>query len=98
MCTYLRTHATRVYGGAVSGDTLAAADLAAKLQAGTLASPFTTRALYRKCWAGTNTPERARRVLEILASLGWVRSAPATEPAEGRPSETWEINPKVATL
>lgn len=94
-CRYLRSHARRIYGGIVSPDMAAAQDLSSKLQHGKLTSPFTTRNLYRKCWAGMNTPESARRVLELLASFGWVRSIASTEEREGRPTEFWAINPKV---
>lgn len=93
-CKYLRSHARRIYGGIVSAEMAAAQDLSAKLQQGKLTSPFTTRNLYRKCWAGMNTPERARRVLELLASFGWVRSIASAEEKDGRPTEFWAINPK----
>ena len=96
-CRYLRSHARRIYGGIVSAEMTAAQDLSIKLQHGKLTSPFTTRNLYRKCWAGMNTPERARRVLELLASFGWVRSFASAEERDGRPTEFWAINPKVVT-
>jgi hypothetical protein len=94
-CKYLRSHARRIYGGIVSAEMVTAQDLSAKLQQGKLPSTFTTRNLYRKCWAGMNTPERARRVLELLASFGWVRSIASAEEKDGRPTEFWAVNPKV---
>jgi putative DNA primase/helicase len=97
-CKYLRSHARRIYGGMVSTDMAAARDLSEKLRQGKLTSPFTTRNVYRKCWAGMNTPERARRVLELLASFGWVRSIVSTEQMQaGRPTEFWAINPQVVS-
>lgn len=93
---YLRSHAMRVYAGLNPMESVAR-DLSEKLRQGKLSNPFTTRTLYRKCWAGTNTPSSARHVLEFLASLGWVRSVTTTESREGRPAEIWAINPKVVT-
>jgi hypothetical protein len=91
---YLRSHAMRVYAG-LNPLKSVARDLSEKLRQGKLPNPFTTRTLYRKCWAGTNTPNSARHVLEFLASLGWVRSVATTESREGRPAEVWAISPKV---
>jgi len=96
-CKYLRSHARRIYGGIVSIEMATAQDLSAKMQQGKLTSPFTTRNLYRKCWTGMNTPVSARRVVELLASFGWVRSIASSEDQVGRPTEFWAINPKVVT-
>jgi hypothetical protein len=97
VCHYLRSHAQRIYGGLVSPDMAAAKVLTAKLQHGHLTGPFSTRTIYRKCWAGMNTPVSARRVLELLASFGWVRSIPSEENVDGRPAELWAVNPKAVT-
>jgi hypothetical protein len=93
---YLRSHAMRVYAGLNPQESVAR-DLSEKLRQGKLSNPFSTRTLYRKCWAGTNTPTSARQVLEFLASLGWLRSVATTESREGRPAEVWAINPKVVS-
>jgi len=97
VCRYLRSHAARIYNGLASTDMTAAQVLCGKLQRSQLTNPFTTRNLYRKCWAGMNTPASARRVLELLATFGWVRSIPSEENVDGRPAELWAINPKVVT-
>jgi Protein of unknown function (DUF3987)/Bifunctional DNA primase/polymerase, N-terminal/Primase C terminal 1 (PriCT-1) len=97
VCHYLRSHAQRIYTGLGSPDMAAAKVLSGKLQRGHLTGPFSTRTIYRKCWAGMTNPTSARRVLDLLASFGWVRSIPSDENVDGRPAELWAVNPKAVT-
>jgi putative DNA primase/helicase len=73
----------------------AARDLSARLQQGKLPESFTARDLYRKGWAGPNSPDKVRRVLEVLKKFGWVREVAGGEGSEGRPKDLWAINPDV---
>jgi hypothetical protein len=95
-CAYLESHANRIYSCIVSAENRAAGELARHLKKGDLPSPFRTRSIYLKGWAGLDGPESVRGALAVLEDAGWTRrmdSAPAT--AGGRPSESWLINPKI---
>ncbi len=95
LCDYLEGHARRVYACAISPETHSARELARHIQAGDLPSPFTTRAVYLKGWAGLNTPERVRAALALLEEAAWVTRAETPPSAVGgRPSEVWIANPK----
>jgi len=95
-CDFLEAHAHRVYSCAISPELRAAHELARHLRAGNLPSPFTTRAVYLKGWAGLDTPDRVRAALELLEEAAWVCQLPAERAAKGgRPSEIWMVNPKV---
>lgn len=95
-CDYLESHARRIYSMHISPEREAAAELGRHLAARWKAEEgvATTREVYRNCWTGLDTAEKVRAALEILADAGWVRCVqPAA--ANGRPSETFAINPKV---
>ncbi len=95
-CDFLESHAHRVYSCAITPELRAAHELARRLKAGNLPSPFTTRAVYLKGWAGLDIPDRVRVALELLAEAAWVCQVPAERFAKGgRPSEIWMVNPKV---
>lgn len=95
-CDYLESHARRVYSRIVSPELHAAHDLARHARAGDLGIQFSTREVYLKGWSGLDTAERVRAALEILVDVVWVRPAKAAHgPDGGRPSEQWEVNPKL---
>jgi putative DNA primase/helicase len=98
-CQYLESHARRIYSCVVDARMQAAAVLAARLRDGTVGADgtFARRDIYRHHWAGLETPEQAADALEILRDAGWVRRKPS-EVGTGRPSDLWEINPKVNLL
>jgi putative DNA primase/helicase len=91
---YLEAHARRVYGCLVSPELHAARELAEKIKRGKLAAEFSTRDVYLKGWSGLTTADEARAVLRVLEDSGWVRPV-IVEAREGRPSERWQINPRV---
>lgn len=92
---YLESHARRVY------ETRSAAcepssSLLRHIQKGDLASPFTLRDIYRKCWSGLETPETAQAAANLLESLSVLRVRPLqTSESGGRPTITYEVNPKL---
>lgn len=88
----LKTHAARLYAPQVSPEVEACRLLAKKIQAGKLGDTFSARDVYRHCWAGLDT-NSAPMACERLVSLGWIRLREAT--GTGRPSETYNVNPKV---
>ncbi len=94
MCEYLETHAVRVYSAQASPEQTAARALGQKIAGGLLARPlFHLRDLYRKCWSGLTSRDEARAALRTLEDLNWVRVMAAPEGRNGRPSETYAINP-----
>jgi putative DNA primase/helicase len=95
-CKYLESHARRIYSCVVDARMQAAAVLAARLRDGTVGAEGTLakRDVYRHHWTGLETPEEAGAALEILQDAGWVRRK-ASEVAIGRPSDVWEVNPRV---
>jgi putative DNA primase/helicase len=98
-CDYLESHAIRVYACVVSARMKAAADLAEKLRKGEVGTGgvVTCRDVYRHQWTGLDTPDNAGDALEILEDAGWVRSWPAqSTPLGGRPTDRYQINPKIA--
>jgi DNA primase len=94
---YLKTHATRAYSTLVSPQMQAAQALSQKIKAGKLGHDrFRLRSLYQKNWAGLDHPDAARAALAILEDSEWVR--PVRQEAQPfRPSEEYDINPKVFT-
>jgi hypothetical protein len=96
-CDYLESHARRVYACVISAECRAARELARHIQGGDLPQAFATRSVYLKGWSGLDTAERVRGALYLLEDAGWLRRAEVpSPPAGGRPSELWEINPRVA--
>jgi hypothetical protein len=96
LCDYLKAHAKRVYGCVISAEARSARELARHIHSGDLPSPFTTRSVYLKGWAGLGTPERVRSALGLLEEAGWVcRADIAPSVSGGRPSEVWIVNPRI---
>jgi Protein of unknown function (DUF3987) len=93
-CEYLESHARRVYSCIVSPELRAARELAEKIKAKRLTPVFSVREVYIKNWSGLDTPESARAASRILEDAGWIRVL-AGDPGRGRPSERYEINPRV---
>lgn len=66
-CSYLESHARRIYAPAMDGGVTAAHALLSKR--GELPEPFTLRDVYRKGWAGLGKAEAAEAA-EVLAEYG----------------------------
>jgi hypothetical protein len=96
ICDYLEAHARRVYACIASPERHATAELGRHIQAGELPLIFTTREIYRRCWTGLDGPERVRKAVAHLEDAGWLRRVgPPAQRGSGRPSESWQVNPKV---
>jgi hypothetical protein len=93
-CSYLEKHARRIYGMGISAAAIQAKTLAVHLQAGNLPDPFTARDVYLHHWAGLNSVKDVIEPLDLLESLGWIRSIPR-EQATGRPTADYLINPRI---
>jgi hypothetical protein len=95
-CKYLESHANRAYSCVVSPECRAARDLGQRIEAGKLPDKFATREVYLKGWSGLDKPETARAALTILEDAGWLRKVKYESPSTGgRPSEMWQLNPKI---
>lgn len=93
-CDYLEGHARRVYGCLICAELHAARQWGDKIFQGKLPAEFSTRDVFLKGWSDFSKPDQARAASRVLEDCGWVRPAVA-EKREGRPSEVWEINPKL---
>jgi putative DNA primase/helicase len=93
---YLESHARRVYACVIGGQRLPVQILADRLRAGALGTRFTVRQVYGHDWSGLTTPDAVRASLMELQEAGWVREVQSTPgPQGGRPSEVFEVNPKI---
>ena len=90
---YLRTHAERLYSAAVMPETGAAKALLAKIRSKALGDSFTARDVARRCWAGLQSTEAVRKAAELLVDYEWLRLDVLQ--TGGRPSERYEVNPRV---
>jgi putative DNA primase/helicase len=96
-CDYLEAHARRIYGCLASPEVHGARELGERMLQGKLLAEFSTREIYLRGWSGLSTPDEARAALRVLEDAGWVRPA-TTHEREGRPSERWQINPRLAEV
>lgn len=95
-CDYLESHANRVYSCVVSPESRAARELGRHIQKGDLPTAFKTREVYLRGWSGLGEPNKVRAALELLEDAGWLRPLGVHQSLSGgRPSESWEVNPKV---
>lgn len=95
LCSYLESHARRIYSSLVTPERHAVRELGRHIQRGALTDGFTAREIYRKDWAGLDE-RRVPWALKGVEEAGWVRRVKAApSPAGGRPTEHWQINPKV---
>ena len=81
---YLESHAKRVYSYGTQPGIDAAKAVLAKLKKNKLSSPFTLRDIYRKCWAGIDTPKKAQVAVDILLDYSHLIKEEIF--TEGRPS------------
>jgi hypothetical protein len=94
-CDYLESHAKRIYSCIATPALHAARELARHMERGGFGEQFSTRQVYANHhWSGLDTTEKVRAALEIVQDAGWVRRTKYTA-GSGRPSETWQVNPKV---
>jgi putative DNA primase/helicase len=99
-CDYLESHARRVYA-VFSPEILAAQNLAQKIKDRKLGKDgsFVCRDIYIENWHGLNSPPKAKAAVETLQKFGWVRPVVGKGgPSGGRPSDKYEVNPKIWKL
>jgi putative DNA primase/helicase len=96
-CTYLGSHANRMYSCVTTARMRAAADLAAHLKRKEIGADgiLAKRDVYRHHWTGLDTPEAADAALEVLEEAGWVRPISRSQGITGRPPHLWQVNPRI---
>ncbi len=93
---YLEGHANRLYSCIVTPAVRAAHSLARRIRRGDLKATFSKRDVGQKCWADLTDHEQVDGALAYLCDLNWIRSIEMPKSSKGgRPSEVYEINPKV---
>jgi putative DNA primase/helicase len=97
-CSYLESHARRVYSCIVNRHVQAARELAEKIKRRKVGvdGSFTCRDVYNKGWSGLDEPELVKEGLNVLQDARWVREVSnQPKPSGGRPSARYEVNPRV---
>jgi hypothetical protein len=97
-CEYLESHARRIYSCVVSPQMRAAHELAARIKRREVGTDriFSCREVYRKGWAGLDSPELVERAVEALQDVAWIRPVAAEpKPAGGRAPARFAINPRI---
>ena len=84
---YLESHARRIYSYATRPDIDSAKTILSRLRSGKLNSIFTARDVYRKGWAGIETPAKARAAIDLLEEYGHLTKE--TTDSNGRPSTNY---------
>jgi hypothetical protein len=92
-CSYLESHAMRVYHPILTAPLEAAEVLLGRIEAGDVVHGMKVRDLHRKGWQGLSTPEDARRAMDVLADHGWVRKVVVKAGGPGRSSEQLHLHP-----
>jgi hypothetical protein len=93
-CSYLESHARRIFSVVINADVAAAKALSKKLIDGSLKDKFALREVYRHGWTGLNTRDEAERAVKLLADLDWLVESVEKGPL-GAPKTTYCVNPKV---
>ena len=99
-CSYLESHAERIYSCVTTPQMRAAQVLAEKIKKRSVGADgsFTCRDVYMKGWSGLDSPEAVRLAAHVLLDAGWIREQPSeTKPGGGRPSSRSQVNPRVWT-
>ena len=72
-CSYLETHAKRLYSSAKDPAMEAARALLDRIKKGDLQDGFAARDVYRKQWSHLNSSELVHQGTKILVDFGWVK-------------------------
>lgn len=91
---YLKSHALRVYASALGSGAAPAVALADRIRAGAVKDHFTARNVYLKNWQGLDKAN-TEKALEMLEELDWLRAVEHRNPKGGRPTVTYDINPRI---
>jgi hypothetical protein len=94
-CSYLESHAIRVYSPLLDTPERQAEKLLHRILVGDVRHGAKVRDIYRKQWSGLTTPEGVSAALETLVQLGWVRITKVNRGGKGRPAEVIHTHPEL---
>jgi hypothetical protein len=93
-CSYLESHARRIYAMAESPEHEAAVRLGVKIKAGAIPNPFTARLIQQKGWHGLKERAEIDAACNVLIDENWLRMQRKPKPPTGRPPlPEYQINP-----
>lgn len=92
-CEYLAGHARRVYGLVEASKVSAARLVARRIADGKLPEVFRARDLLRRQWTGCTTGLQVESALAILEEHRWIEGVEAGDPAGGRRTVDYHVNP-----
>lgn len=72
-CTYLESHAYRLYSSAKDPAMEAARALLDRIKKGNIPDGFSSRDVYRKQWSHLNSSELVNQGIKILIDFGWLK-------------------------
>ena len=100
-CSYLESHARRIYGMVLHSASFKASALAMKLKRlnpsdSWRINGFSPRELHRKNWKGLTELNAVNEALEVLVDYEWLNELEIESTHRGgRPSKRYMINPKI---
>jgi hypothetical protein len=99
-CSYLETHARRIYGLATNIAVQSARRLLEKIKDASLEDGFRVRDVYRQGWMFLDSKELAQAAIDELFEAGWLRQIPPPkQPQGGRPfSPAFQIHPNAREI
>lgn len=95
-CSWLQSHARRVYGIRRDVETPSVEALCKKIREKKLETPFTLRGLRGKRWSKLTDPDILEKALKELCEMHWLRKVQSRPPGQvGKGTVHYEINPKI---
>ena len=91
--TYLETHARRVYGATVNDRFGPARELAKRIKAGKVPTPFAARDVYRNCWSGLTDSTDVELACEVLVDHDWLTAE--DRQTLGRTAKKYHVHPSL---
>ncbi len=89
---YLTSHARRTYVALETDNTDVAHRIIRRLTKEELPRVFTSRDIYRNCWAGLKDREQVEQALQLLVEYDWLEAERVA--TGGKPKMTYTVNPK----
>lgn len=93
-CSYLESHAVRIYGGALWPEMESAREIVKHIRSGEIKDGCSPRDIYRRQWSKLSQ-EETRAGLSILEDFEWLSIIRERNQNGGRPSEIIRLNPKL---
>lgn len=92
-CLYLEAHARRIYQASFDADPEPGKKLLARIQKGSVPSPFTAQWIYKRDWSGLDK-DATERAINCLEDRGYIRGEETPEGTNGRPTVRYHIHPE----